>query len=370
MKQALLRNLKNIPGWHTRRKLVILSVDDYGNVRLDSSKARENMDQAGLKVHSRFDAYDALENKQDLAGLYEVLTSVKDNYGRNAVFSPYALPCNINFEKVAEQGYNHYYYEKLPETYQKLAAKDPVAYEGAWELWGEGISKSLMAPQFHGREHLNIKVFESKLAQNDHEVVTALKNRSYTSISHSGFPNIGYTAAFAFENEDDQKAFPEILQTGIQAFEEVYGYPPKIFTPPAQKFPKSMEENLSKYGIKALDKPFIHKIHQGGGKYNWEMNFSGKSKKTGLNKLVRNVVFEPNNGKKDHVGLALRQIEAAFYWGKPANISSHRVNFCGHIQQGNRKNGLSQLQELLQKIVKRWPDVEFITTKELCNLVE
>jgi hypothetical protein len=131
-----------------------------------------------------------------------------------------------------------------------------------------------------------------------------------------------------------------------------------------------MEENLSKYGIKGLDKPFIHKIHQGGGKYNWEMNFSGKSKKTGLNKLVRNVVFEPNNGKKDHVGLALRQIEAAFYWRKPANISSHRVNFCGYIQQGNRKNGLSQLQELLQKIVKRWPDVEFITTKELCNLVE
>jgi len=40
MKQAILNNLKNIWGWRTSRKIVVFSVDDYGNVRLDSRQAR------------------------------------------------------------------------------------------------------------------------------------------------------------------------------------------------------------------------------------------------------------------------------------------------------------------------------------------
>jgi hypothetical protein len=40
MKQNLILNLKNLVGWRTKRKIVVISVDDYGNVRLDSKKAR------------------------------------------------------------------------------------------------------------------------------------------------------------------------------------------------------------------------------------------------------------------------------------------------------------------------------------------
>jgi hypothetical protein len=32
MKQFLLNHIKNIPGWRSSRKLVVISVDDYGNV--------------------------------------------------------------------------------------------------------------------------------------------------------------------------------------------------------------------------------------------------------------------------------------------------------------------------------------------------
>ena len=66
MKQALFNNIKNIRGWKTKRKVIVISVDDYGNVRLDSKKARERMNEAGLKVRSRFDAFDTLETREDL----------------------------------------------------------------------------------------------------------------------------------------------------------------------------------------------------------------------------------------------------------------------------------------------------------------
>ena len=70
MKQTLLNHIKNIYGWKTKRKIIVISVDDYGNVRLDSKKARDKMDQAGLKILSRFDAYDTLETREDLEVLF------------------------------------------------------------------------------------------------------------------------------------------------------------------------------------------------------------------------------------------------------------------------------------------------------------
>jgi len=73
MFKYLKQDLKNLPGWRTRRKLLVFSVDDYGNVRLDSGKAREDLDRAGLKALSRFDAYDTLETREDLEMLFGVL---------------------------------------------------------------------------------------------------------------------------------------------------------------------------------------------------------------------------------------------------------------------------------------------------------
>ncbi|MFO0180642.1 MAG: hypothetical protein ACK517_02550, partial [bacterium] len=85
--------------------------------------------------------------------------------------------------------------------------------------------------------------------------------------------------------------------------------------------------------------------------------------------LVRNVVFEPTTSPATAVARALQQIQAAFFWNKPAIISSHRVNFCGQIDESNRKHSLEALQSLLQEILARWPDVKFLTAEELTRLI-
>ena len=141
MIRKIIANLKNSIGSKTNRKIIVFSVDDYGNVRLNSNDARINMDAAGMKVYSRFDALDTLETKQDLELLYKVLNSVKDKNGRSAVFTPFALPCNIDFEKMAAEDFQKYHFETLPVTYKKLATEQPKAYEGAWDLWQQGIEK-------------------------------------------------------------------------------------------------------------------------------------------------------------------------------------------------------------------------------------
>ncbi|MEQ8704192.1 MAG: hypothetical protein RIC19_09755 [Phaeodactylibacter sp.] len=329
------------------------------------------MDQAGLKTNNRFDAYDTLETRADLEALYEVLSSVKDEESRPAVFTPYALPCNINFEQLQMDGYQGYHYESLQDTYEKLSGQQPEAYAGAWPLWQEGIAKGLLRPQFHGREHLNLKVFEEKLQRRDHDIMCALQNHSYTRIRQQDYPSIGWTAAFSFAQAEELKRFPGILKSGLNAFESVFGYRATAFTPPAQQFHPSLYPVLWENGIQAIDRPLMYKQHLGNGKYKRVFSRTRCDKTTDKATIVRNVVFEPTEDRGvDWVAFTLKQIEAAFRWRKPAIISSHRVNFCGHIDPENRKQGLEALQALLQQIVKRWPDVEFISVGELVKIMQ
>ncbi|MFD1316103.1 hypothetical protein [Namhaeicola litoreus] len=370
MKQKLFNHIKNIPGWKSKRKIVLFSVDDYGNVRLDSQKARKELDKAGLKVSTRFDAYDTLETKEDLEQLFEILNSVKDAHEKPAVFTPYALPCNIDFERIKSEEQREYFYELLPQTFSKLEDLQTKAYLGTWPLWLEGINKGFLKPQFHGREHLNLVVFKEKLKTKDKDLMVNLENRSYTSIEAKNYEPIGYTAAFSFRNQDDQKDFPDLMETGLDAFEKVFGYPATVFTPPAGQFPVTLEGSLSELGLQHLDKPFYTARHLGNDQYKKEINVLGFDHKSNLTWLVRNVVFEPTDDRGlDWVTYTFQQVEAAFFWGKPANISSHRVNFCGHIDPKNRAKGLGALKELLKRIVQKWPEVEFMSADALGDLI-
>ena len=366
LKDSLINNLKNSIGWKTKRKIVVFSVDDYGNVRLHSKEARAKLDQAGLKVYSRFDLFDTLETKQDLEQLYTVLDSVKDKNGRSAVFTPFALPCNIDFEKMEADHFQKYYFENLPITYNKLAKEQPEAYHGAWELWQEGIAKGFLRPQFHGREHLNLFVFNDKLEKRDPELLTALQNKSYTSISDEDYPTMSSTAALDFWDINDNEKLQPILVEGLQLFKEVYGYPSNYFTPPVYQIHQSLFSTLKENGIKYIDLGLVRKEHQGQNSYKTSFNYIGKKTNEGLTIMVRNIVFEPTEDRGlDWVNFTMKQIERAFRWNKPAIISSHRVNFCGHIDPKNREIGLQTLQKLLQEIVKKWPEVEFMAADEL-----
>lgn len=368
MKQLIFNHLKNIPGWRTNRKLVAIAVDDYGNVRLHSKKAREQMDKAGLKVHSRFDAYDTLETREDLEALYEVLESVKDKNGNPAVFTPYALSCNPDFEEMERQGQKEYIPEELPTTYEKLESLLSTAYQGAWKLWQQGMENGIMQPEYHGREHLNLKAFNKKLEAKDTELLSALSTRSVTSLSGSGLDHIGWTAAFSFQGKEDYDSLKGILADGMQRFERVYGYKASCFTPPAQQFPPELEAYTAQLGIKAIDRPFFSNTHLGEGKYQRKIR-AMRQLSDGTVQLVRNVVFEPTDSHIDHVAKAMGQISAAFFWSKPVIISSHRVNFCGLIDENNRKKGLTELQRLLQSITQKWADVEFVAMRTLADTI-
>lgn len=371
LKRQFLDNLKNIPGWHTEEKLVVSSVDDYGNVRLASKAARDRMAASGVELQGRFDHLDTLETRQDLEALLEVLSSVTDSRGRHAVLTPYALSANPDFQAMAEgaQGYQH---EPLERTFDRIAADQPVAYEGSWQLWQEGIRAGLLRPQFHGREHLNVEVLERKLKAGDRALKLNIANHSMAGLGgEPSLPGVGFTHGFGLWERSETVRHREIIADGLKLFEQVFGFPSKTFTPPAQKLHPELYPFVESQGVRAIDKPLQCLRRLDRDRTVWEFNALGRRRGQGHVSLVRNVVFEPTNDRSfDSVGLALDQVAAAFRWRKPAIISSHRVNFCGHIEEDNRRFGLDALGRLLQGIVQRWPDVQFISADELVERID
>lgn len=365
MKKLIKNNLKNISGWKTKRKLLLFAVDDYGNIRLHSKEARERLLQANVPLSGRFDYLDALDTKSDYEQLFDVLSSVKDKNGKHAVFTPYALSCNVNYDTVGAQE-NFYVPENIDITYQRLAAEYPQAFEGTYTLLKQGIDEGLIRPQFHGREHINLTLFDTLLQERNPFLLANLKNRSLAGLpGHSRYPGVGFNQAFAFWKKEETERHKEIISDGLKRFQKIYGYPSLTFTPPAQQLHPDLYHFVQEQGIMSVDKSRSTRRHIGEGIYEVERNKMKKQDGQKHITIVRNCVFEPCDSPIDWVNFTFRQVKAAFFWHKPAIVSSHRVNFCGHIDPENRKKGLDALQTLLKKIVKTWPEVEFMALDSL-----
>ena len=96
----------------------------------------------------------------------------------------------------------------------------------------------------------------------------------------------------------------------------------------------------------------------------------GEKNRFGQYYIVRNAFFEPyKGGAVDYVGECLNRINIAFQCHKPAIISSHRVNFIGTLDESHRDKNLGLLKELLKKLIQQWPDVEFLTSDQLGDLI-
>ena len=134
-----------------------------------------------------------------------------------------------------------------------------------------------------------------------------------------------------------------------------------------------LNSTLKKNGIDYLQGMKYQKFPLG----NFKKARAKKSLHTGfINKnhqihLVRNCVFEPSQyPNQDNVSKCMSQINQAFVFNKPAIITMHRLNLIGALSEKNRNQNHKLLDSLFSKIIKKWPDIEFMTSDELGDLIK
>lgn len=371
-KSKLRVHASNIPGWRTKRHIVVIESDDWGSIRMSSVENFERMLKAGMREdRNHYNTYDALESNADLEGLYDVLLKFKDSTGRHPVMTGVNVVANPVFDKIKENGFTEYVYEPYTETCKRYDNHDRV-----YELWKKGIEERLFVPIFHGREHLNVQRWLRALREGNKSTLLAFDcgvTGIYNGINEEPIPK--FQAAFDLDTMEDLPYMKEVLSTGLALFEKLYGYRAKYFVPTNGPFNNTLEKDLLDAGIQYVNTGKKQREPLGNGQYKVNTRFLGDKNELGQIYLTRNCFFEPSaSGDEvpenyDWLNYCLKEIEIAFRWHKPATISSHRVNYIGYLHPENRERGLKALSQLLGEIIKRWPDVEFMTSVELGDLI-
>lgn len=369
MLKTLKKNITNIPGWRTNRKIVVFESDDWGMIRMKSKKSFEYFLSKGYEVDDcPYSRYDALESNTDLEFLLEVLASVKDKNGSSAVMTINNTTANPDFEKIKNSGFQEYHFEPFTETLEKYPGRDRVM-----DLYRQGIENGLVTPQFHGREHLNVNRWMGQLNSGNKVLKEAFERGMFT-VHKSGSidgrrDNLD---AFGMGYEKEWVNMEEVINTGINLFESIWGFLPSSFIAPCYTWPPNIEPVLHRRGIRSLQGTHVQRVPVPGKelKVKRKYHFQGQKNKWGQRYLVRNVFFEPSeNENEDTAQRALSEIKMAFSFKKPAVISSHRVNYMGSIRPENRARNLNLLKELLTEIIKRYPEVEFMSSSRLCSVM-
>jgi hypothetical protein len=368
IKQYISPYWTNLRGWRTDRNIVVIESDDWGSIRMPSKQVYKQCLQAGYRVdRNAYERYDSLASGDDLELLFNLLNNCKDRHGNSAVITANILTANPDFEKIKSFGFQQYFYETITETFNRYPK-----HSNCLNLWKKGKDQGIFFPQSHGREHLNVSMFMRALQQGDQDVHFGFEHEMPGTIPR-GKPDGGnkYVEALRYKDNYDKEEKLSIIVEGLKLFELLMGYGSKTFIPPNYLWSPDYDSVIASKGVQFYQgqRKMIEPLPN--GRVQLHPLRLGERNSYGQLYLIRNAVFEPalSDTTDDPVNRCLKDISCAFRMNKPAIISSHRLNYVGFIDEKNRDRNLRMLERLLNQIKIRWPEVEFLTSVQLSNLM-
>jgi len=336
---------------------------------MPSSETYQQLKSQRLIVDScPYARFDSLASEEDLNLLFNVLSDYKDMKGRHPVITANTVMTNPDFEKIRDSGFSEYHYELFTETLKKYPS-----HHNSFDLWKQGMDDGLFFPQFHGREHVNIQAW-MKALKNIHSKYRAAFNDNVTWLGPKQNENdhISVRASYDTDNVSDFEQQKKVLAEGLSLFRMVFGYDSESFIANNFIYHPELNTTLYEHGVRYIQGMKYQALpYLGKDKREMIRHYQGEFAEPGLYHLIRNCVFEPaqHTETHDNVGYCLKGIKNAFFWRKPAIITTHRLNFIGYIDSKQRDKNLNQLRELIQVILNKWPDAEFMTSTELGKLI-
>jgi len=369
LKNRVRAHLINYKGWSTKRKIVVFESDDWGAIRLPDITKIEEYRKRYPQTNNPYLKYDSLASEDDLNVLFSLISDCKDNFGNHPKLTFNTVVANPDFKKIKESGFKQYYYEPFTETLKRFSN-----HSQSFNLWKNAIDEKLMYPQFHGREHVNVPLWLEELRNGNQELLDAFDLGTW-SVPENKSSIINLQASLDWIKEQPFTYQKDFLEEGLKEFQTVFGFCSKTIIPNNYIFDPNLNTILKENGIKGVQGMKYQKLPLGNssnGKREMIRRYVGDKNEAGLFYLVRNCVFEPSqtSDNYDDVSMCLQNIDNAFFWNKPAIIDTHRLNYIGSYDEKNRDISLNKLRILLKKILKKWHDVEFMTSNELLDIIE
>lgn len=352
---------------YLKEKYVVLESDDWGSIRTSSVKAVEALRKMGSPVdRSPYARIDALECDDDLLALYDVLGKHRGSDGKPAKFTFNNIMGNPDFDRIRESGYSQYHWEPFERTLQRYPAHGQVM-----QLYRQGMAAGLVQVQFHGKDHVNVDRWMKDLREDAGLARKALELGVFSFPFHEPprkFWN-EYMDAFGMDHMDELESKRKVLREGLEIFRQFWGFRSRSVIAPCYVWHSSLEKEMAAAGVDTIQGITYQFEPAEGSEQVQKYHYLGQKNAYGMQYFVRNASFEPFvDNAPDWEKRCLDKISMAFMFRKPAIISTHRANFAGFLDPANRKTNLARLDTLLAEILKRWPEVRFVSTDELAEI--
>jgi hypothetical protein len=351
-------------GWRAKTPIVVIQSDDWGSIRTSSSDAYEQLTASGYEMGRSPYSLDALETDEDLQCLFDTLGAVRDSTGRPACLTANVIVGNPDFERIEADGFREYHFEPVTATLDRTPGR-----AGVTQLWAEGLGQRLFVPQLHGREHVRYWEWLKALGEGNPEAVETFR------LGMCGVPlacskhGLGFYAPPYLDDGSLAAAGVDLeamVRQGAELFSRLFGFDSASAIAPNYCWTDRVEELWSGLGVRYIQSGLFQLV---GDPRRRVGRYLGQTGAFGAWYIVRNCVFEPA-WPGDWVARCLKEVARALRVGQPAVICSHRINYMGSIRPENRREGLARLAALLRAIVARWPDVRFLGTDELGQMIE
>jgi hypothetical protein len=358
--------IKNYIGWKTKKRIVVFESDDWGSFRFKNKEIRDRYIKTyDPKLWMHYN--DCFESFEDLKQLDCTLKKFKDKKNNPPSFTFLMNPVNPDFHKIKNDNYNNYYYERFDETLDKRKDGKQI-----FEWYKSAIHNNLIEVAFHGREHLNVHSWMKDLKNRESVTLDGFANRIWGQgvLEFPKNSSYRYRSTFQISKHDELDYLKSSILDGVDIINKMFNQKTTYFLAPDGPYHLSLNSTLVKSGLKYIG---LRKLHKNPLEEKWYQNkyfWLGKKTKEGLRVITRNVIFEPNSPRyKDWLTFALGEVEKAFKYNNPAVICTHRANYVGGLNPDNREHGLELLEKFITALLHKWPNVEFMTSSALGELI-
>lgn len=368
LKNRVRAHLINYKGWSTKRKIVVFESDDWGAIRLPDITKIEEYRKRYPYPKNPYLKYDSLASEEDLNVLFSLISDCKDNFGNHPKLTFNTVVANPDFKKIKESGFKQYYYEPFTETLKRFSN-----HSQSFNLWKNAIDEKLMYPQFHGREHVNVPLWLEELRNGNQELLDAFDLGTW-SVPENKSSIINLQASLDWIDERPKEYQEGYINEGLSLFEKIFGFKSITIIPNNFILGEQLHEVLKNNGIKVIQGMKYQKLPFGednNQKRRIVGRFIGSENEQQIKYFVRNGQYEPTQmpANYDNVDGCLKEISNAFFWNKPAIINTHRLNYVGVYDQKTKDENIKNFRVLVKSIIKKWPNVEFMDSAELANLM-
>lgn len=325
------------------RPTVLIQSDDWGRVGLPNLKAIESLRTKGVKIgQSPWDYYGA-ESSEDLQKLGETLSSVRDRDGRPACMTANIVMANADIRRMRSEDFTTYrtvpLHDGFPAPWIKwdvIGAYHRLIREGVWYPALHGFthfSPDVMLQAWHDEGEFGERA--RLLLEHDIPYLASLTPEFNFALLRR------YVDGERFASMEEQRRW---IEAGVNLFLKCFGFIPVSACAPGYRANDVTFRLWTEYGIR------VGQTASG----------AFTSKKNNLLLIHRNVFFEPalSDDMDVSVQSALSQAENAVRQGKIIVICSHSINYIDQFL-GRRESSLQALDDLLNALVHRWPDLRF-----------